>query len=119
MRNYWKLLLASTPVLPLRLWATGGAIGLVGLSLYFNKELWPHHPQAQNWGWATLVFLLLAAGAQTIIVLWKWPGPYVGPAWLQLLIRAASSVIGIGIAVLMLPLLAAALWIIYDLLRQR
>lgn len=113
-----KLLLAPGPEIPLRLWLTGAAILLVILSLIFYEELWSNQRQALSWNLALLALLLLAAGGQTIAVLWRWPGSYSGPVWMRLLIYAASRVVSIGIAILMMPLLLACLVASLELLRE-
>ncbi|WP_201981429.1 hypothetical protein [Hymenobacter rubidus] len=113
-----KYLLALGPELPPRLWLTGLAIGLAILSLIFRKELWPHHRQALSWNLALLALLLLAAGGQTMAALKQWAVSCAGPAWLRLLIRAVSTVVSIGIAILMMPLLVVCLIASLELLRQ-
>jgi hypothetical protein len=112
-----KLLLAPGPEIPLRLWLTGAAIGLVILSLVFNKELWPNHRQSISWGLASLALLLVAAGGQAIAVLKRWGDHYAGPAWMRLLIRVVAAIISIGIAILIVPLLFVCLAFSLELLR--
>ncbi len=100
-------MLPPWPVVPPRLWATLAGCGLAVLSLVFEREIWWQHPQARSWGWALLCGLLLAAGAQTIPVLWQWPDTYQGPALLRPLFRLATIIGSIAIAVLLPPLLFA------------
>ena len=105
----WLEKLPPRPVVPPLLWLTAAGSVLIVLSLVFDNEIWPHHPQAAGWGRALLACLLLAAGAQSIQVLWRWPGPYPGPTGLGWLLRAATIGAIIGIAILMVPLFALAI----------
>lgn len=97
------------PVVPPRLWATLAGCGLVLLNLAFEREIWWQHPQAGRWSWAVLCGLLLAVGAQTIPVLWRWPDAYRGPALLRPLFSLATVVLSVAIAVV-LPVLLFALF---------
>ena len=51
-----------------------------------------------------LVMLLQAGGAQFIWLLLRWPDNYSGPSWMQLLLRVATLVVSIGVAILLLIL---------------
>ena len=62
-----------------------------------------------------LKHVLLAAGAQRIRVLWRWPGPYPGPTGLRGLLRTATIGAIIGIAILMVPLFALAILFVSQL----
>ena len=111
----WRKQLPSRPVVPPLLWLTAGGCGMTILSLVFEAEIWPHHPQATGWGRALLAGLLLAAGIQSIQVLWRWPAPYLGPAGLRWLLRAATLAVIVGITILMIPLLAFTILLISQL----
>ena len=76
------------------------------LSLVFGAEIWPHHQQAAGRSRALLVGLQLAAEIQSIQALWRWPAPYLGPAELRWLLRAATVAVIVGITILTIPLLA-------------
>ena len=102
---YWQRVLPPWPVVPARLWLTGAGAGLALLSLIFRQEIWPSHPQAQLWSWATLILLVQAGGIQAIGVLWRWPAAYAGPGWMRLLVHGVAWAAGIGIAILLLLLL--------------
>ena len=104
-RNYWQRVLPPWPVVPARLWLTGAGAGLAVLNLIFERELWPGHPQAGRWGWATLALLLLAGGGQALVVLWRWPAAYAGPRWVRLVLRGLVWPACLGIAILLLGLL--------------
>ena len=111
----WRKQLPSRPVVPPLLWLTAGGCGMTILSLVFEAEIWPHHPQATGWGRALLAGLLLAAEIQSIQVLWRWPAPYLGPAGLRWLLRAATLAVIVGITILMIPLLAFTILLISQL----
>ena len=111
----WRKQLPSRPVVPPLLWLTAAGCGMTILSLVFEAEIWPHHPQATGWGRALLAGLLLAAGIQRIQVLWRWPAPYLGPAGLRWLLRAATLAVIVGITILMIPLLAFTILLISQL----
>lgn len=111
----WRKQLPSRPVVPPLLWLTAAGCGMTILSLVFEAEIWPHHPQATGWGRALLAGLLLAAGIQSIQVLWRWPAPYLGPAGLRWLLRAATLAVIVGITILMIPLLAFTILLISQL----
>ena len=115
-RNAWRL---PCPVVPPQLWLTGAAIGVAGLSLFFENELWPNHPQATMWSWSALAMLLQAAAVQTIAVLWRWPAAYAGPRWVRWLIRAAAGAVGLGIALSMLLLAVGSCLVIWGLLQRK
>ena len=111
----WRKQLPSRPVVPPLLWLTAAGCGMAILSLVFEAEIWPHHPQATGWGRALLAGLLLAAGIQSIQALWRWPAPYPGPAGLRGLLRAAVVAVIVGITILMIPLLAFTILLISQL----
>ena len=111
----WLEQLPPRPVVPPLLWLTAAGCGLAVLSLAFEAEVWPHHLQAAGWARALLASLLLAAGAQSIRVLWRWPGPYPGPIGLRWLLRAATIGAIIGIAILMVPLFALTILFVSQL----
>ena len=111
----WRKQLPARPVVPPLLWLTAAGCGMAILSLVFEAEIWPHHPQATGWGRALLAGLLLAAGIQSIQVLWRWPAPYLGPAGLRWLLRAATLAVIVGITILMIPLLAFTILLISQL----
>jgi hypothetical protein len=113
-RNAWL----PCPVVPPQLWLTGAAIGIAGLILYFEDELWPHHPQAIMWSWSALATLLQVAAVQTIAALWRWPAAYAGPRGVRWIIRAAAGAVGLGITLLMLLLAVGSCLIIWGLLQQ-
>jgi hypothetical protein len=103
MNGSWcRTLLPGWPLVPLRLWLLGAASGLVGVSLLFEQEVWPHHPQAPGWHWATLALLLHAAGYETLRVLWRWPAAYTGPYLLRLVFRSVVLAVCTGLGLLLL-----------------
>lgn len=73
------------PVVPLRLWLTAAAGVVAGLSVYFQQEIWLHHPKAVLWGWVVLGTLAQAGGVQLLSVLRAWLRSYRGPRMVRLL----------------------------------
>lgn len=99
-RNWWP----QWPVMPPRLRLTAAATVVVGLSLYFQQEIWPHHPRAEPWGWLALSVLMQFGGIQLIKALWVWVGEYRGPRWGQLIVAGAVFLACFGMAMLLLAL---------------
>ncbi|MBF9142027.1 hypothetical protein [Hymenobacter properus] len=103
-QHHLRHLLPHWPEVPPRLWLTAAGIGLVGLSLLFEQEIWPNFPQAKLWAWVALTLLLLAGGLQTIGVLLRWPMSYNGPRWLRLALGCLSVAVGLVVALVTLLL---------------
>jgi hypothetical protein len=93
--------LPAWPVVPPRLWLTGAASLVLGISLCFTHELWRYHPLAGVWSKVLLGVLLQWGGVQAINVLINWLVAYAGSRWVRLLM--AFLVVGLGtfIAVLL------------------
>ena len=90
------------PQVPTRLWGTIVAVAVVGLSLFFNQEIWPAHPAAVRWSHVVLGTLLQAGGVQLIGVLRVWRNACAGPGWLRLLVWGGVLVAIAGIAFVVL-----------------
>jgi hypothetical protein len=100
------------PVVPPRLWGTAAASAVAIISLVFNQEIWPHHPQAKQWSWLVLALLLQAGAIQIIMVLWGWPAAFAGPGWMRLLLRAVVLAAIVGIAVVQVWVLCISCFVL-------
>ncbi|MGY3088950.1 hypothetical protein ACVWYF_001990 [Hymenobacter sp. UYAg731] len=85
MSLYNRNWLPPWPVVPSRLWLTAAATVMVGLSIVFRMEIWPHHPKAHLGSWIVLGLLMQAGGIQVIRMLRVWLREYRGPIWVRLL----------------------------------
>ena len=104
LQHHVRHLLPRWPEVPPRLWLTAGGVGLAGLSLWFEQEIWQNPGRAEFWTWVTLTLLLLAGGLQTIGVLLRWPATYSGPRWMRFAICCVSLALGLGVGLLTLLL---------------
>ncbi|WP_460616590.1 hypothetical protein [Hymenobacter ruber] len=89
MSLYNRNWLPPWPVVPPRLWLTAAATIIVGLSIIFRMEIWPHHYRVQEWSCIVLGLLLQAIGVQVINMLMAWLRDYRGPGWMRLLMWGA------------------------------
>lgn len=90
------------PVVPPRLWLTLAASVVVGLSIFFQEEIWPHRPLAKMGSWVVLGLLMQVGGIQLIRGLWAWVGEYCGPRWMQFMLVSAVLPVCFVVALVLL-----------------
>ena len=114
MKTNFKQVPPPLPPVSPRLWFTAVGVGLAGLSLCFQRELWPHQPQAPLWSAALLVALLLWGWFQGQQLLLRWVDAYAGPRWMRFLLKAAAlGLIAVQLTVCTLLLLGTALFVLW------
>jgi hypothetical protein len=101
------------PVVPPRLWLTAAGGVVAGLSVVFQREIWPHHPKAEIRSLIVLGLLVQAGGIQLIRVLMAWLRTYQGPRWAQLIMAFAVFPVCFAVALLLLGVfLLTCFWLI-------